>query len=236
MDTDVVVCWLQVARAVITQQATVAPSINTVGAESSHATQAATPAATAASGNVVLQAPSVQGPATQAAADVAAAADEDATAHPGKVSLTSPAAAAAATIKYMDPPPLEQDVRAPSPAAAAADQNASDTAAPSPSLIVRESSASQHQLQQSGSGVIYAASGSELAVGKVAVGQQLDVLHHLQRRSNGSAAALVDGDGDGDAGSDHVTRVLDVDVDQLQDLQAVAKGKRLVQPGLCRFL
>lgn len=83
-------------------------------------------------------------------------------------------------------------------------------------------SASSEQEQPHGSGIIYSASGSELSVEKAAIGQQLDVLHQLQRqRSNG--AASVDA-AEADSSGSNVSAVVEVKPEDLQDIAAVAKG------------
>lgn len=110
-----------------------------------------------------------------------------------------------------------------SPSAVAVDGDPAVTPAGLTLPPARQTSALSQDQQQAGSGVIYSASGSELTVGKVAVGQQLDVLHQLQQqRSNGTAqAAGISEDGDS---SHQVSAVIQVKAEELNDVQAVAKG------------
>jgi hypothetical protein len=101
----------------------------------------------------------------------------------------------------------------------------------------------QQQQQQSlahsgGSGIVYAASGAELSVAKAAVGQQLDLLDSLQRRSTGANAGGADrGSGSaqaagggvaplrsGSSAAESAAALMDVKPEDLQDLTAVAQG------------
>jgi hypothetical protein len=75
-------------------------------------------------------------------------------------------------------------------------------------------------LPPAGSGIIYSASGSELSVDKAAVGQQLDLLHRLERSRAGDAPPEGEGEGVGGAAAG----VAAVKPEELQDLGAVAKG------------
>jgi hypothetical protein len=91
----------------------------------------------------------------------------------------------------------------------------------------RPDAAELESIKRSGSGIVYSESGAELSVGKAAVGQQLDLLHQLQRRSVGSgseasseaAGAAKDGSAAGAAAA-----VVDIKAEELQDMGAVAKG------------
>eukprot|EP00775_Hariotina_reticulata_P002473 gene2473-2776_t len=65
--------------------------------------------------------------------------------------------------------------------------------APPPSALSDEE-------QKAGSGIIYSASGAELPVRKVAVGQQLDILYQLQRRAGKQSSGTPSGAGAADAG------------------------------------
>jgi hypothetical protein len=73
--------------------------------------------------------------------------------------------------------------------------------------------------RKDGSGIIYSASGSELSVEKAAVGQQLDILHRIQRSRAGDPS--VEGEGEGGPGA----AVADVKPEDLTDLRAVANGE-----------
>lgn len=87
-----------------------------------------------------------------------------------------------------------------------------------------QSSGAAGEQQQAGSGVIYSASGSELPVSKVAIGQQLDVLHELQQHSSEAANADADVVKHSDNGH-HLSAVVQVKSEELLDVQAVAKGE-----------
>lgn len=71
--------------------------------------------------------------------------------------------------------------------------------------------------RKDGSGIIYSASGSELSVEKAAVGQQLDILHRIERSRAGDAPT----EGEGVPGA---VAVADVKPEDLKNLPAVAKG------------
>lgn len=111
------------------------------------------------------------------------------------------------------------------------------------------SSAEEGKHVRSGSGVFYAGSGAELAIGKVAVGQSLDLIDQLNRRGNSSRAVSTDTEAvvingtivrkDAELAdlrhaveeSDDIDmmtadHLLDVRVEDLKDLDAVAQGIR----------
>jgi hypothetical protein len=115
--------------------------------------------------------------------------------------------------------------------------------APPPSALSEEE-------QKAGSGIIYGTSGAELPVSKVAVGQQLEILDQLQRRSDkqnaaaGAADARASASGAGAAAvggalaergiseaedvseAGVVAAVCNVRPEQLADVEAVAQGDR----------
>jgi hypothetical protein len=143
---------------------------------------------------------------TQAAAEAVAAG----------VQTTPPSPVAAAVQAELRPEVSEVGSQADLSAAAAAAAQAQVTPAAAGEDLSPESSLLEAR-QQHGSGIIYSASGSELSVDKAAVGQQLDILHRIER----SRAGDVPADDEGVPGA---AAVLEVKPEELQDLPAVAKG------------
>jgi hypothetical protein len=129
---------------------------------------------------------------------------------------------AAAVQTELRPEVSEVGSQADLPAAAAAAQAPQQgTTAAAGNELSPESSLLESR-QQHGSGIIYSASGSELSVTKAAVGQQLDILHRIERSRAGDVP-------DGDEGVPGAAALLEVKPEDLQDLPAVAKGVH----GLC---
>lgn len=130
---------------------------------------------------------------------------------------TSPPSPVAAAVQAELRPEMSEassQVDLPALSEASADAAANRT----PAAAGRQAIESQRSLGDSsrhGSGIIYSASGSELSASKAAVGQQLDILHRLERSRAG------DDPGEGGAGA---AAVLEVKPEQLTDLGAVAKG------------
>lgn len=94
-----------------------------------------------------------------------------------------------------------------------------------PAATAATSTLEQDQQQPSGS-VMHSRSEAELSVSKAAVGQQGNVLDHLQRhRSTGSSSAADNAAGESSGSSDLFSAVLDVKAEEALDIQAVSKGK-----------
>lgn len=164
--------------------------------------------------------PSTSHVSTQAAAEAVSA----------EVQTTPPSPVAAAVQAELRPEVSEVGSQANLPPPAAADVQAADSAdAPAAAgstgtttATAAAAAGSDESLplggsRKHGSGIIYSASGSELSADKAAVGQQLDILHRIERGRAGDAP----GEGEGVPGA---AAVVDVKAEELTDLNAVAKG------------
>jgi hypothetical protein len=144
------------------------------------------------------------------------------------VQTSPPSPVAAAVQAELRPEMSEAGSQVDLPALSAATAESAEAGAnQTPAAAGRQALESQRSLGESsrhGSGIIYSASGSELSASKAAVGQQLDILHRLERSRAG------DDPGEGGEGA---AGVLEVKAEELRDLGAVAKG---VSPGGMRTM
>lgn len=164
--------------------------------------------------------PSISHVSTQAAAESVAASIQ-----------TSPPSPVAASVQAELRPEVSDagaQVDLPPAVAGGADTQADDAGAAgsSSSSVPTAELPKLDQDARQGSGIIYSASGSELSVGKAAVGQQLDILHRIERSRAGSGVPV---EGDEEAAAAAAAAVVEVKPEELQDLDAVAKGEVWVE-------